>query len=275
MTRGLFHWLRRSGHRGTEGAPQKVSQPEAQAIRAAADAAHCPYCGVALAKRPRRNTECPACGQSIHVKRRPHQEGKRLVTEAQAEEIEAEWRARRRARWLVEQMSALGVSAHECKATLEDIAPDCPPEDLHWGAAWILAAKVASETTDLPQREMAFWTLASLADKEGLDFSPYLARAHETELLAWTECPIGLIRFEIFLQPSGFGRACPTCRAAVGRLLTLQEALAEQPLPPPGCTCTRLSKRPGFSWCEYRPVFEWEMEDDGGDLRGRRSGVPR
>ena len=37
---------------------------------------------------------------------------------------------------------------------------------------------------------------------------------------------------------------------------------------PPGCTCTRLSKRPGFSWCEYRPVFEWEMEDDGGDVRG-------
>lgn len=53
----------------------------------------CPYCGVLLDNMPGRKKKCPACGEFIYVRTRPSDRVRVLVTEAQAEEIKAQWSA--------------------------------------------------------------------------------------------------------------------------------------------------------------------------------------
>ena len=52
----------------------------------------CPSCHAALAKRPQRKTKCKACGVFIYCKSRPQDRVKVLVTEADAAEIEEQWK---------------------------------------------------------------------------------------------------------------------------------------------------------------------------------------
>lgn len=54
---------------------------------------NCPYCKSALPKMPTRKSRCPACGLTICVKAAPEDRIKRLVTEAEATEIEQRWQA--------------------------------------------------------------------------------------------------------------------------------------------------------------------------------------
>lgn len=51
----------------------------------------CPYCGQALAKRPSRKTACSYCKQFIFVRTRPYDRKSVLVTEEQANLLQAEW----------------------------------------------------------------------------------------------------------------------------------------------------------------------------------------
>lgn len=51
----------------------------------------CPYCSASLVKRPQRKTKCRNCGKFILVRTRPGDRNRVLVTERQAEEIEAQW----------------------------------------------------------------------------------------------------------------------------------------------------------------------------------------
>lgn len=51
----------------------------------------CPYCSALLKRRPQRKTKCRHCGHFILVRTRPADRKRVLVTERQAEEIEAQW----------------------------------------------------------------------------------------------------------------------------------------------------------------------------------------
>lgn len=56
------------------------------------DQVQCPYCATAL-KKPQRKTKCKACGGVIYLKKTPTNPVPRLMTEAQAQQAEAEWSA--------------------------------------------------------------------------------------------------------------------------------------------------------------------------------------
>ena len=51
----------------------------------------CPYCGNRLEKKPGRKAKCPHCGNFIHVRTRPLDNKKVLVTEKQMEAINEQW----------------------------------------------------------------------------------------------------------------------------------------------------------------------------------------
>lgn len=53
----------------------------------------CPSCNAALPKLPQRKTKCRACGQFMYVRRAPGDSTRRLMTEAQMQAAEAQWRA--------------------------------------------------------------------------------------------------------------------------------------------------------------------------------------
>ncbi len=54
----------------------------------------CPNCGTFLERRPSRKTKCPHCGEAIFVRTRPSDRRRVLVTQSDADRIEAEWQSR-------------------------------------------------------------------------------------------------------------------------------------------------------------------------------------
>lgn len=57
--------------------------------------ARCPYCHQLLPKIPQRKAKCPHCGQFYYVRTRPADREKVIVTEQEADVIEAEWEIQR------------------------------------------------------------------------------------------------------------------------------------------------------------------------------------
>lgn len=52
----------------------------------------CPYCLVAFVKRPKRKIKCLACEDYVHVRTRPLDQEKVLLTEMDAAALEEEWK---------------------------------------------------------------------------------------------------------------------------------------------------------------------------------------
>jgi hypothetical protein len=68
---------------------QKISKPNLTEIGNIDSI--CPYCSVAIIKKPLRKSKCPHCGQYIYVRIRPIDRQRVLVTLEQASEIEVQW----------------------------------------------------------------------------------------------------------------------------------------------------------------------------------------
>jgi SPP1 gp7 family putative phage head morphogenesis protein len=96
-----------SQKQATDTLPQQPSQPLASDVYIVSAAppnkepsqltaignvdAICPYCGKLLEKMPGRKKKCPHCGNFIHVRTRPLDNQKVLVTEKQMEAINEQW----------------------------------------------------------------------------------------------------------------------------------------------------------------------------------------
>lgn len=76
-----------------ESVPKRPSPVIAKLPKIGITEALCPHCGVVLEKMPGRKKKCPHCGEFIYVRTRPQDRAKVLVTESQAQEIEAQWDA--------------------------------------------------------------------------------------------------------------------------------------------------------------------------------------
>jgi hypothetical protein len=237
------------------------------------DSPRCPYCNAALPKRPQRKTRCRACGQFIYVRRRPGRENRELVTKAQLAEIEAHWAAWNEQHYgpgeqrrYFPRLSGLGIAGETYAAVRDALAPHTHPDSLDWSVAWTLANETAARTESLHERKLALWILVGLLEEKGLEFGQYAAKAYEAELLGYmpgwqTGSVVGI---KLRLHASDSELACPACRAVDGRVLTLEQALEERPIPPLGCICERPGGRRGLSYLSYWPV-----------LRGDRWEVPR
>lgn len=174
----------------------------------------CPYCQGDLPKRPTRKSRCPLCGETILVKYSPIDRVKRLITEAKAEEIDRLWQAfaegreqERRDRFGLEFSLSAGMDREEQLDALK--------------------AYVADSTNNIQLREQA---------------ALHLARAIE-----WDKGkPWALISYRLqleYLQGRGFRRvvlragpsACRTCQQLNGSVLTIEDAISENPVPNQGC----------------------------------------
>ena len=68
---------------------QKISKPSLTEIGNINSI--CPYCSIAIIKKPLRKSKCPHCGQYIYVRTRPIDRQRVLVTLDQASEIDVQW----------------------------------------------------------------------------------------------------------------------------------------------------------------------------------------
>ena len=131
----------------------------------------CPSCGAALKKVPQRKTKCPSCGGFIFVKYSPSNPQKRLVTQAEAEQIDAEWNAHHQAQ-AIQQAHGVGGSAY---ADLRAQMVAAFGEELaDWNVEYVLLKQEYAAAESRHARSFAAFRLAILFNKRGLEFRPYL-----------------------------------------------------------------------------------------------------
>jgi uncharacterized Zn finger protein (UPF0148 family) len=215
----------------------------------------CPACAAGLRKVPQRKTKCPVCGQFMFVKYSPGNRVKRLVTQAEAEAIEAEWRMYHERERVTEN---LGLDKTDYDSVRSLMAAQFGEEQADWNTEYYFLNQSLKRTTDHRERKMLYLRLAIHSDKRGLDFKNPLAEMFREELLQHLHNSEIVIGVEIH-KPS-LPKVCHVCSDAHGTRLTVDEALQEMPLPHAGCTCEGLSGRPGYCRCEYYPLLRSDFE---------------
>lgn len=173
----------------------------------------CPNCDAALQKVPTRKTKCKACGQFIYVKCPPESRTKQLMTEAQADAVDAYWRAKYERSRLDDDMQSLGLPAGRDAASSR--------------AAMTQLALDASG--DLQRRTMAAITLSTPRHSPGME-----ARVRWAALAATLELE-GLRRHGGIAEIRAGQAPCPSCQALRGSVWTIEDALRRMPLPNTRC----------------------------------------
>ena len=214
----------------------------------------CPSCSAVLKKFPARKTKCPHCGNFIYVKRAPGESEKRLVTEAHAVGIEALWGARADEQAAEEFCRLYRIDARRYEQVRNTLSKSTEPASLRWSTEYFLAREQAATETDLHVRKMLYFHLAQLCEQKKLyrDRRDFTAKMHETELRAY-EGSMGVVT-GVRVKP-GKADICAACQASAGKTYTLEQALAEQPLPCAGCTCDETGNDPGLCRCYYSMIL--------------------
>jgi hypothetical protein len=189
--------------------------------------ARCPYCKETLEPKPTRNRACPHCSQKIIV-----DDGKLLTTEAAA------------IRERLEFLGQYGITAREFASHREKLAEElgrrASVSETAWRVLDLLLDRMAHEC----DRRIIYAEMAQLARSEGKDPNPYLAKSFRYELQALRQDGY----YEgVQIVTSNSGKVCSACRALADRILTLDEALAQMPIPD-GCHAE------GGCRCMYLPI---------------------
>lgn len=211
------------------------------------DAPKCPYCRVALAKRPQRKTKCSACGKPIFVKSTPGDRTKRLMTEAEANKAEAMWQAHEEQNKYVSTLQSLGLSEEDLEKESNRLLSRKSKKEVYSA----LLERVAKEADDLHRRKMAHHFLAIERSREGKDFLTHLKEAARCELLRYQQQNIKKVE----ILTAGSGNSCTECEKQSRKIYPLEQALKEMPLPCPSCTHTGLGDVKGFCRCTYVASF--------------------
>lgn len=240
----------------------------------------CPYCGHDLKVVPSRRKKCPSCTELVYVKSTPDCREKRLMTEAQATHAELLWVSYREREEALATLQAVGIDEGE----LEIVRKSGVGSDAD--AVVAILNRLAESDADLHLRKMAFYFLASAAEKNNQPSSAYRVRAIECELLGYSKSGITLVRVSkpgpwapatemahlyeqgidthTIAKMTGFSvptvernlqtrgedpRTGPHCERNSDRVFSIEQATREMPLPcGDKCIC---------SWC---PISPWDLK---------------
>jgi DNA-directed RNA polymerase subunit RPC12/RpoP len=199
----------------------------------------CPYCGFRLARWPRRQGSCPACGMRIFVKSTPDDRVKRAMTEAKANHADELWAVYNARQEHLHMLYPFGLDARHIE---ERIALG----QSETAAIRFLLCNAAHQSADLHKRQMAYSQLALLADKEQQPFQELLAKRTLWQLLHLKRASVK----RVSILTDGRRHACGHCVATHGEVWDIDEALKLMPIPRPGCTArARYSNRTGYCTC--------------------------
>lgn len=207
--------------------------------------ADCPYCQAPLQKAPQRKTKCPACGQTIHVKRTLDDPTRRLVTAEQAAAIEAQWQAEYRRRKYLELAKMCAFEEPEVERVKQTLQAGFPADELDRQAVFVLCRHALDTERDWPRRKLLAFVTARLLDEQGQDSIPFQHMMFKAELQNWVAagCVVG-----VSIRP---GDRCDAANRLPREPMPLEQALQQMPLPAPGCAR-------GVCMCSYSPVFVGE-----------------
>lgn len=194
----------------------------------------CPYCGNRLEKKPGHKKKCPHCGNFIHVRTRPLDNQKVLVTEKQMEAINEQWA-------IVNPQCTLGRPVAAAKVELMSSRDFTDWE----GITEAMSAKLRDILTNgLVQGQNSETIARTLAKEVDISRSRALAIA-QTEL---TRChaegqldsfdELGMTRLGVMAEwnTASDDRVCKLCDPLHGIVLTPEEARGLLPRHD-GCRC--------------------------------------
>jgi hypothetical protein len=179
----------------------------------------------------------------IFVKSTPGDRVKRRMTEAEASETDKLWTVHNRR---LEYLRMLYPFALDARHIEERIALG----QSEAAAVRLLLLEVAEKSPDLHKRQMAFTTLAALADKEGQPFGEFLTKRTLWQLLHLKRSSVR----RVSILTGGHNHACADCVATDGEVWDIDEALKAMPIPRFGCTWrASYSNRTGYCTCLWVP----------------------
>lgn len=169
------------------------------------------------------------------------------MTEVQAEEAEKCWTTYHERQKSISVLQSVGLA----ESDLERERKQGAKTDSE--AVVSILTRVATTAEKLHERKMAFYQLASYAEKGGEPFRHFLEEAIRCDLLIYKQTPL-VTKVEI--TTAGPGNACAECEAQRGKIFSVDEALRTMPLPCAKCTRTLLGTRQGFCRCAWLPVVD-------------------
>ena len=198
----------------------------------------CPYCNHDLAVRPRGKKKCPHCGQFIHVRTRPCDGRKVLVTVAQVEQIQEQWFMRQggtHEQFLYKKKRV----EEEQRRLAERLAHTNDPMEIarlliadglaHGRHPMEVARRIAKATTGISRQEAE-----KLAQSE-------IMRGHAERTLDSMEELGEEADGKMEWSTAGDDGVCPACASMDGRIFTLKDARGKMPHPQcsssDGCRC--------------------------------------
>lgn len=232
----MFDRIRRLFSRQSQASDNRPDE-----IRVTASVPACPYCGAVLDAMPTRKKRCPECTQDIQVKRPfgAPAEVRVLMTTEQAAANAAQWdAASQRTEWQ-RHLASVGIDEQAFEREAARLGASVSAADV----ARNLLTAAMSAGGDLHRLKMIASLMARLARQQGRDPLMYLQTVQRLDLEKMRDNA----RAVTVSPPSGRAREGCQCDSWTGREFTVDEALAEMPLPcGPDCVCA------------YRPIFKWE-----------------
>jgi|Deesub1362A_J573_1020465.scaffolds.fasta_scaffold17422_2 DNA-directed RNA polymerase subunit RPC12/RpoP len=210
-------------------------KPKGEDVEVSIAKSICPYCKRDLDKAPKRKKKCPHCGNFIYVRTSPSTRKKVLVTEEEAEKIDA-----------LRNLSQYGVTlkkfnSHKAKLS-EKFGKEASTRDVIWSIYNELIAK----KKDLQELKMLYYEMALFLNKEGKDSFPLLQQAAKMELMRFKK--EGFIKKVRILASAD---SCPVCQKLNGKVFTVERALKTMPIPCKECTHKLYDGNRGFCRCSY------------------------
>jgi len=215
---------------------RRKEEPQKEQITKEAVPTPCPYCGELLPRKPERKRKCPFCKEVIFVRTDPETHEKIITTEEGAREIAARReRIAYRNRWL----RTLGITEEYFNSVKKKLAEEFKREPSNRDVFWRVL-----------NQQGLYYEMALFVEEEGGDFFPLLQQTRKMELLEYKKG--GTKKVEILAT------GCPSCQKLSGKILDVDAALKEMPIPNKDCTTYWHNPNQGFCRCIYIAVLEWD-----------------
>lgn len=201
---------------------------------------------------PQRRKKCPFCKKSIFIRTSLSARQKILVTENEAEKIDQEWQKIGFKEGWLSRLKQYGITEKDFDTRKNELSKKSGFERTDQDTIWSLyndKIHGAIKSGSLHLLKELNWEMALFLKEEGKDFLGCLQESQKMRLLEYKQQGIKKVRI---ISPGG----CKACIKMMGKVLTIDKALEEMPLPVRDCTYWKEEGQSGWCRCRYLAYFD-------------------
>jgi hypothetical protein len=211
----------------------------------------CPYCKNVLEQFPKRKKKCTHCKKDIFVRTSPSTQCKILVTDEDSRKIDIELeKIYFRNKWLRE-IAGFGITVNDFTSRKESFFKKYGFEAKDGDVFWSFFNESILKTTDLHELQMIYYTMSRFLHEEGRDYFSTRQLSAKMELM---RAQNSNLKFKIGIISAK--DCCESCRLLANKVMSIEDALEEMPVPCKECTHTISDNKKGFCRCMYSLIFE-------------------